>query len=204
MQFYAAWDDISTTKAWSRPNLHQLILWWNDIQKLHNLDDYEVYLVGGFAEYLHNPTLPMTWDMDICLVSDNPNYNELKSILDDSLKLALHHNFLIDIKGVPTYTWSFFQKLHSGEIPPKEKIDKEQFYLLKNYKKFVKYIDGELDREFSLNEDNYKNWSEVTDGLYKDFNHYSLLYNKVIDRFNDGTYVGKIVDLKTTDFNFVT
>ena len=200
MQFYAAWDDITTTKAWSRPNLHQLTLWWNDIQKLHNLDDYEVYLVGGFAEYLHNPTLPMTWDMDICLVSDNPNHIQLKSILDDSLKLAIHHNFLIDIKGVPTYTWNFFKKLHSGKIPAEDTIDNKKFHLIRNYKKFVKYINGELDMEFYLNEDNS---FEITSGLYKDSNKYTILYKKVIDKFNDGTYLGKIVDLKTTDFNFV-
>ena len=201
MQFYAAWDDITTTKAWSRPNLHQLTLWWNDIQKLHNLDDYEVYLVGGFAEYLHNPTLPMTWDMDICLVSDNPNHIQLKSILDDSLKLAIHHNFLIDIKGVPTYTWNFFKKLHSGKIPAEDTIDNKKFHLIRNYKKFVKYINGELDMEFYLNEDNS---FEITSGLYKDSNKYTILYKKVIDKFNDGTYLGKIVDLKTTDFNFVS
>jgi hypothetical protein len=107
---------------------------------------------------------------------------------------------LIDIKGVPTYTWNFFKKLHSGKIPAEDTMDNKKFHLIRNYKKFVKYINGELDMKFYLNEDNS---FEVTNGLYKDSNKYTILYKKVIDKFNDGAYLGKIVDLKTTDFNFV-
>lgn len=204
MQFKASWDNIETNRAWSRPQLGQLISWWRDINNLHSFDKYDVYLVGGFAEYLNNPTLPMTWDMDICLVSNEFDYSELKAILDDSLKLAIKYNFLIDIKGVPLYMWDFFQKLHLGKIPSESDLDKENFYLIRNYKSFSKYIDGKLEREFALNDKQYSNWVEVYPNLYKDYHYYTELYTKVVEKFNSKSYVGRIVNLKTTDFNFVT
>ena len=203
MQFYAHWDNISTNVAWGRPSLHGLMLWWYDIRNLHNLDDCDVYLVGGFAEYLHNPTLPLTWDMDICFVSDNMEYSKMKKILDDSYNIMFKHNILVDAKVVPTYMWEFFQKLHSGQIPKKIDLDFDKFHLFINWKKYEKYVNGELETSYDIeSETNYI--YEVYPGLYKLSKYLDKLYEKVTDRFNEGIYKGKIVNLKTTDFNFVS
>ena len=116
--FYAAFDDISTTRAWDRPNLYNLIKWRDTLFNLHNgLDGIDVFLVGGFAEYLHNPRNPLTWDADVCfIVDEDVDYNRIKTILDDSLRIALDIGIFIDQKAVTPYVFNFFQQLQKGVI----------------------------------------------------------------------------------------
>ena len=48
---------------------------------------------------------------------------------------------------------------------------------------------------------------EVTnpyDGLYKVVGMSDKLINKVIDKFNGNIYIGKDIDLRNSDFNFIT
>ena len=72
---------------------------------LHNgLDGIDLFLVGGFAEYLHNPTNPLTWDVDICVIVDESiDYKRIKTILDDSLRIGLDIGILLDQKAVTPY-----------------------------------------------------------------------------------------------------
>ena len=132
--FYASFGDISTTKAWNRPNLYNLIKWRDTLFNLHNgLDGIDVFLVGGFAEYLHNPTNPLTWDVDVCFIVDESiDYKRIKTILDDSLKIALDIGILLDQKAVTPYVYEFFQKLWTGNIP--EDYDNNKMIFFKNFK----------------------------------------------------------------------
>jgi hypothetical protein len=206
--FYASFGDISTTKAWNRPNLYNLIKWRDTLFNLHNgLDGIDVFLVGGFAEYLHNPTNPLTWDVDVCFIVDESiDYKRIKTILDDSLKIALDIGILLDQKAVTPYVYEFFQKLWTGNIP--EDYDNNKMIFFKNFKYSEKWINGVQIYGGKSN----KHWSkkpemEVTnpyDGLYKVVGMSDKLINKVIDKFNGNIYIGKDIDLRNSDFNFIT
>ena len=206
--FYASFGDISTTNAWNRPNLYNLIKWRDTLFNLHNgLDGIGVFLVGGFAEYLHNPTNPLTWDVDVCFIVDESiDYKRIKTILDDSLKIALDIGILLDQKAVTPYVYEFFQKLWTGNIP--EDYDNNKMIFFKNFKYSEKWINGVQIYGGKSN----KHWSkkpemEVTnpyDGLYKVVGMSDKLINKVIDKFNGNIYIGKDIDLRNSDFNFIT
>ena len=140
--FYASFGDISTTIAWDRPNLYNLIKWRDTLFNLHNgLDGIGVFLVGGFAEYLHNPTNPLTWDVDVCFIVDESiDYKRIKTILDDSLRIGLDIGILLDQKAVTPYVYEFFQKLWKGKIP--EDYDNSKMIFFKNFKHSEKWING--------------------------------------------------------------
>lgn len=203
MEFYASWDNISTNNPWSRPSLYGLINIWKELNSKYNLENYEVYLAGGFAEYLHNPNLPLTWDMDICFVNDNPNYSEIKSILDDILKMSFKYESLVDAKCVNKDTWNYFEYLHSGEAPSKDWWVGKNSISYFNWTKFTKIIDGvvEIDNDLTKTHTYIK---EVYDGLYKVEGCWEELEKKVLDKINSNIYKGVNVNLKTTNFNFVT
>ena len=205
--FYAAFDDISTTRAWDRPNLYNLIKWRDTLFNLHNgLDGIDVFLVGGFAEYLHNPRNPLTWDADVCfIVDEDVDYNRIKTILDDSLRIALDIGIFVDQKAVTPYVFNFFQQLHSGVIP---EHDYTKLIFFRNYMRFEKIINGVQ----IYGSGNGKPWwdspkIDVTDvypGLWKVAGMTDKLMKKVINKFNEGIYTGRDVDLRNSDFNFIT
>ena len=206
--FYAAFGDISTTRAWDRPNLYNLIKWRDTLFNLHNgLDGIGVFVVGGFAEYLYNPRNPLTWDVDVCFIVDESiDYKRIKTILDDSLRIGLDIGILLDQKAVTPYVYEFFQKLWKGKIP--EDYDNKKMIFFKNFKYSEKWINGV--QIYGGNDG--KHWSknpklEVTnpyDGLYKVVGMGDKLINKVIDKFNGNIYIGKDIDLRNSDFNFIT
>ncbi len=199
MKFYAAWDNISTTTPWGRPELFSLLKTWNELKDKHNFNNYDVYVAGGFAEYLHNPTNPKTWDIDLCYVfdSDELNDSEIKSMLDVTQSIGFKNEVFIDVKFVPRKTWDFFIKLHNGKIPPKSEMD--DTYYITNWKKFIKIIDGVTERETQHEPSDY---TEIYDGLYRWDNVGGKFVEKVTEKFNSGLYKGKNINLKTSDFVF--
>lgn len=205
MEFYASWDDTSTNVAWNRPSLHALIQIWNELNTKHDLSDYEVYLAGGFAEYLHNPTIPPTWDIDIYFVSDNPNYSHLKSVLDDAKLLSIKNNVLSDVKGITSDVWNYFKYIRGGKTPPEKYFLDKNMTFYTNFLKFTKIVNGEIEIDNDLGKKHP--YTEVCDGLYQ-FKKKSKLGNigekKYLDKINSGVYSGVDVNLKTTNFNFVT
>jgi hypothetical protein len=204
MDFFCRFDNLTTTLAWGRPELYTLTMWYKELSELHDLSEYEVYLAGGFAEYLNNPSNPKTWDADVCLVSDNPDLPKLKQILDDGYRLAFKNRIFVDLKCVNWYHWNIFRTLSSGVIP---EFDINQMILIKNYLKFQKYIDGVLEIETIdspevANKTN-RNMITLLDGLYQFKGTTNALMEKVVNKFNDGIYKGVYVDLKN-DNQFIT
>lgn len=203
-KFYASWDDISTTKAWNRPELYNLIKWRDTLFDLHNgLEGIDLFLVGGFAEYLHNPTNPLTWDADICFVVDESiDYTHIKRILDDSLRIGLDIGILLDQKAVTPYMFQFFQKLWGGVIP---EYNNDELVYFKNFIRFIKIINDEVVMDNNdIPKPSNVQITNVHSGLYKVVGMNEKLINKVINKFNEGIYIGKAVDLKNTNFNFKT
>jgi hypothetical protein len=203
MDFFCRFDNLTTTLAWGRPELYTLNMWYKELSELHDLSEYEVYLAGGFAEYLNNPSNPKTWDADVCLVSDTPNLPKLKQILDDGYRLAFKNRILVDLKCVNWYFWNTFRKLSKGVDT---KINSDEMLLIKNYLKFQKYIDGVLEVETitPINPlDSNRDVITLMDGLYQITGTPTMLVDKVINKFNEGIYKGVYVDLNR-DNEFIT
>ena len=204
MDFFCRFDNLTTTIAWGRPELYTLNMWYKELSELHDLSEYEVYLAGGFAEYLNNPTIPKTWDADVCLVCDTPDLPKLKQILDDGYRLAFKNRIFVDLKCVNWYFWNTFRELSSGVIP---EIDNTKITLIKNYLKFQKYIDGVLEIDaITTKHSLYKTNREMvilSKGLYQIKGAPTILIEKVINKFNEGIYKGVYVDLKR-DNEFIT
>jgi len=203
MDFFCRFDNLTTTLAWGRPELYTLTMWYKELSELHDLSEYEVYLAGGFAEYLNNPSNPKTWDADVCLVSDNPDLPKLKQILDDGYKLGFKNRILVDLKCVNWYFWNTFRNLSKGIV---DEINGDNMLLIKNYLKFQKYIDGVLEVETitPINPiDSNRDVITLMGGLYQIKGTPTMLVDKVINKFNEGIYKGVYVDLKK-DTEFIT
>jgi hypothetical protein len=204
MDFFCRFDNLTTTLAWSRPELYTLNIWYKELSELHDLSEYEVYLAGGFAEYLNNPSNPKTWDADVCLVSNNPNVSNLKQILDDGLRLGFKNRLFVDLKCINWYYWDVFRELSTGIVPD---IDGNNMILIKNYLKFQKYIDGVLEYEMNtsdeLSNEIDRELITLTEGLFQIKGAPTFLIQKVINKFKEGIYKGVYVDLKK-DNEFIT
>jgi len=203
MDFFCRFDNLTTTLPWGRPELYTLNMWYKELSELHDLSEYEVYLAGGFAEYLNNPSNPKTWDADVCLVSDNPDLPKLKQILDDGYRIAFKNRILVDLKCVNWYFWNTFREISKGIST---EIDSDNMLLIKNYLKFQKYIDGVLEAEAITPTnpiDTNRGVIKLMDGLYQITGTPTMLVDKVINKFNEGIYKGVYVDLNK-DNEFIT
>jgi hypothetical protein len=196
--FFASWDDINTTIPWNRPNLDSLIRIKDTILKKYNgLDGIDMYVVGGYAEYLHKPTNPLTWDIDINLVLNKTfEASYLKQILDDLLRIGLDNRIFLDLKVMEPYLHEFWKELAITGCLPKHK--KEDLVYYKNYRWFTKIRNGiEEARSKAAGET-----VEVYHGFFKVTGYTPRLFKKVIDKVNNNIYSGEVINLKTTDFNF--
>ena len=98
--------DIKTD--WSkfiRPTQELFESWKQEFLKLPNVNNYNVWLCGGFLQDWE------TFDIDIIL-TNKPNYSELKELLVQGFKLGIKHNVLIDIAHCDTEPTHFFK----GEV----------------------------------------------------------------------------------------
>lgn len=199
MEFFSSWDNISTNVPWTRPELFSLIRYWNEIKNQHNFDNYDVYLTGAFAEYLYDSNKPQTWDIDLCFVfdSDELNYSEIKTILDDSIKIGFKHELLIDVKFNPRKTWDFFQRLYVNPLVDDSEL--LNFWYLSNWKTFTKIVNGKTENETIIPEDEY---TELQSGLYKIKRLGNRIVDKVTQKIDSGLYTNKQINLKSTDFIF--
>jgi len=203
MDFFCRFDNLITTIPWGRPELYTLNMWYKELSELHDLSEYEVYLAGGFAEYLNNPSNPKTWDADVCLVSDNPDLPKLNQILDDGYRIAFKNRILVDLKCVNWYFWNTFREISKGIST---EIDSDNMLLIKNYLKFQKYIDGVLEAEAITPTnpiDTNRGVIKLMDGLYQITGTPTMLVDKVINKFNEGIYKGVYVDLNKNN-EFIT
>lgn len=188
-KFYASWDDISTTKPWGLPDLDNLIHWKDTLLDLHNgLEGIEFYLVGGFAEYLHNDSLGLGHDADInFVINDSIDYATIKGVLDDSQRIALDTELLLDQRATSQYTHDLFKKLFEGFIPEYDNNELVEYINHRQIKKIVNDV-IEIDEVFDH--------ECVYPGLYKKVGKPESIMKKVTTRINDGRYKGIVIDLK--------
>jgi len=73
-----------------RPTIFSFKNWLKEYLKLENVNKYDTWLASGFAQGWN------TLDIDIVL-TNNPKYKELQTLMIDAIKLGIKHNVFIDI-----------------------------------------------------------------------------------------------------------
>lgn len=83
---------VETTTPWQRPCQENFDLWRQSFFKLKGINNYTVWLCGGFLEQQWE-----TWDVDIILTG-TPNYPELEDILIKGHQIGFENRLLVDIQ----------------------------------------------------------------------------------------------------------
>ena len=122
-----------------------------------------------------------------------------------------NENWESNVKWIPivhgyVYPFYVFTAIHYSV---RARYDIKKMIFFKNFIESEKWIN---DVQIYGRDKNNKHWSdnpkiEVTnpyDGLYKVVGMGDKLINKVVNKFNEGIYKGKDVNLKTSDFEFTT
>jgi len=117
--FQATWGDVTTNTPYRRPTLESMTKWWLDFKNIKGLQDYEIWLVGSFAEktfgeYKGNPR-----DLDIVILGDIVDEENLKYILHHGVKMGFENRLLVDITWqtqlVHYYKWESHCKVKIGK-----------------------------------------------------------------------------------------
>jgi len=191
--FYVRCGNIESNTPWSRPNVEALKNWYTQLSQLNsNTNKFKFNIVGGFAEKLSNPNID-TWDIDIALTSDIiEDYNQIKTLLDDSTKLAFENKILLDIYWVNHQLFDFHKNLSADTNL--ENIDKSKLILIRNF------YDFEITKNGNTTYIDLRNNQQVTeliDGLYMFYGYNESTINKVISRIKDNIYKRNIVKIQS-------
>jgi len=95
--FEAHFGDASTTTPWRRPTFQKFAKWWDSFEKVKGLDEYQIYLVGGFAEQQYGVSELAPKDIDIVLMNEIKDFEALKYILLSGVKIGWENQLMIDI-----------------------------------------------------------------------------------------------------------
>jgi len=83
--------DIETEfENFKKPTQESFENWKKEFLKLPSVNNYNVWLCGGFINDWD------TFDIDIIL-TNKPNYSELRELLIQGFKIGIKHNVLVDI-----------------------------------------------------------------------------------------------------------
>ena len=119
--FQAQWGDVVTNHPYRRPTFEAFAKWWMDFKNVKGLEDYDVWLVGSFAEkhYGHYKGIPR--DLDIVLTGDLKDEEQLKYIMQHGVKMGFDNNLLDRFSiGQQNFTleydkWEPFCKIKIGK-----------------------------------------------------------------------------------------
>lgn len=117
--FQAQWGDVVTNHPYRRPTFEAFAKWWIDFKSVKGLEDYDVWLLGSFAEkhYGHYKGIPR--DLDIVLTGDLKDEETLKYIMQHGVKMGFDNNILVDLAWVTELhyhdKWEPFCKIRIGK-----------------------------------------------------------------------------------------
>ena len=98
--FYYKKGEIIHTRPWGRPTPKKFERWLNEWKKLEGLNNYDVYLTGGFCQNYFLKKNLITWDIDLFLTSnleEIKDYKVLKNLLIEGVNIGFKNDLLIDI-----------------------------------------------------------------------------------------------------------
>ncbi len=118
--FFYKRGTLETTIPWEKPSKEQFQLWLNDFFTFENVQNYRIWLCGGFLEQKWE-----TWDIDIILTGPLIICN-IEKLLIDGIFLGLYkYNILIDLQYcVAGYNWPFKKPKKITKIVNYDKIIK--------------------------------------------------------------------------------
>jgi hypothetical protein len=170
MSFYCKIGDIETTIPWNRPNLTTLKEWYLDWVNTPGINNFEIYVVGNFAENVWGGSEFETWDCDIVLIGDITNNIELKNIMNEAVRIGFEKRILIDI-------WHNSSLLNFEVFSP--------LIQTRSFLTFHKEKDGEIYTH------TFSHFKEIEGGLYQaSITTPSKSCIKAMDRYKEGTYGG--------------
>jgi hypothetical protein len=97
MGFYCKIGDVETTIPWLRPNLETLKKWYEEFSKVPGISNYDIYVLGNFAEKTWGTSTLDTWDCDITLNGDIKDNYELKFIMDEAVRIGFNNRIFLDV-----------------------------------------------------------------------------------------------------------
>ena len=161
--------DLVTTNSWNRPTIKVFNKWLDEWSKIPGVDNYNLYMTGGFAQiyYFSDESLLDTWDIDIMLLKKshiaNINFTELKNILDEADKIAWKNYLLVDARCIvnglnPIQEGTDYKDMASAGF-------KDPTINIINHKIIQKK--GRKDNFIQRREDESQNFIELIPGLYE-------------------------------------
>lgn len=90
--------DIETREKIYGPSNDRVEAWWAEFKNTPVLNEFDVFLVGAFAEKVFGTYIGITLDVDVVITGgDIKKEEELKFILDEGVRIGFKYNLLIDI-----------------------------------------------------------------------------------------------------------
>lgn len=167
--FYYRAGDISTTTRWEKPTKKSFNSWLCEWRKVVELNNYNIYLTGGFCEKCFSDEKRQTWDVDLFITpikSLDVKYVELKNVLEQAMYIGFKHKLLIDI-WYNDICYDIFKDSKTTYTSPIS---------------IVSYSETEMktnEGEFNTKADNA---IEIIPGLYKVFYDIEKIRNKFKDK----------------------
>lgn len=177
--FLAVYGTAITRTPWLQPNLIRLGQWWSDMLLHPQIDDYEFYVVGNFAEKIFGISQIPTWDVDVVVIGDIANTKQFKYLLNDAVQLGFNHQLFVDIAWMNDL-WDITEwrgnvtKIRPGITMYKKMHGRETTQTF------------QYDSEITLDED-------LVMGVYE---NPPASWQKAHQRYLDGHYLGVFENLK--------
>lgn len=117
--FQVQWGDVITNTPYRRPTFEAFSKWWLDFKDIKGLEDYEIWLMGSFAEKHYGIYQGIPRDIDVILTGDLKDEEQLKYIMHHGVKKGFENKVLIDLNwstGLHSFDkWEPFCKIKIGK-----------------------------------------------------------------------------------------
>ncbi len=181
LDFYATIGDVSTRRAWRRPNLISVCDWWKEFQFEPDLHLFEVWLTGSYMEKKLGIYSGFCNDLDVVLTGPITNNKKLKRLLDRGMEIGFQNGVLVDI------FWSSEINTEMTEFKPYANV--------RNGLGLTKYSNGKIEQNNYTGDEIYA----LGEGLHQ-FVYYdtSKSFKKMQYRQSAGQYLG--LSMKAEEF----
>jgi hypothetical protein len=179
-EFYAEYGDVTTTTPWKRPTLISVSDWWKEFSFEVGVEDYDIWMVGSFAERTMGIYTGFPNDFDVVMTGDIQNYKKLKQVMDKAVEIGFEKRILVDIMWTDSIT-----NVYNVPFRP--------YGIIRNTNSFTKTMNGEvMIQNFTADE-----IIPLAGGLYHlMWYEPSNAWRKVKNRMDEGIYAGVVINAR--------
>lgn len=178
--FWASIGSVETYKPFRRPSMLRVADWWKEFSNHPDIDEFDIFLFGGFAEQKWGIYSNPTWDVDIAVVGKISDYKPLKRLLDYGYEVGFENHLNIDMFWISDITAAYRE-----EFKP--------YSYIRNGRTFVMHRYGEVIQKNFSGDEEYPLPEGLTQYVWYEPNY---AWKKVQGRINDGVYLGTAINLK--------